>query len=354
MPRNRVRIGIDQTLIAAPPLGPAAPPGRPCRWPASGGARPRRPRAAPTSAGGPRPPSRARRRRSSDADHEGHHPVPPLVVGYADDGGVGDVRVCSRSRAATAGVGTLTPPLTTTSSSRPSTCSRPSSSSRPASEVRNQPSTSASAVAAGSPSYPSNSVGPPSRIRPSSADRDRDPVEGTAVVDAAAGGLGHAVGRHHPDPGRLGPLPQQRVDRPAAEQHRVQARQGRDVCLRVEQPVELGRHQRGVGRLPRSSAQPSSTGSWPATRDRTITCTPATYDAGSRSAQRPSLPSRRAVAATLASTARRDSSTRLGAPVDPDVSTTAAAGPPRRATPATQRPPPPARRRHAGAPWPER
>ena len=31
---------------------------------------------------------------------------------------------CSRSRRATAGAGTLTPPLTTTSSSRPSTCRR--------------------------------------------------------------------------------------------------------------------------------------------------------------------------------------------------------------------------------------
>ncbi len=57
-----------------------------------------------------------------------------------------------------------------------------------------------------------------------------------------------------------------------------------------------------------------------------ITCTPATYDAGSRSAQRPSLPTRRAVAATLASTASRDSSTRFGVPVDPDVSTTSGGG----------------------------
>ena len=58
----------------------------------------------------------------------------------------------ARSRAATAGPGTLTPPLTTTSSTRPSTCSRPSSSIAPASEVRNHPSTSTCAVSSGSPS----------------------------------------------------------------------------------------------------------------------------------------------------------------------------------------------------------
>ena len=66
----------------------------------------------------------------------------------------------------------------------------------------------------------------------------------------------------------------------------------------------------------------SSTGGSPATTERQTTCAPATYDAGSASSQRPSPSSRRAVAVTDASTARRDSTTRFGVPVEPDVSTT--------------------------------
>src|SRR5680860_1403646 len=74
---------------------------------------------------------------------------------------------CSRIRAATAGVGTLMPPETTTSSTLPSTCNRPSSSSRPRSEVTNHPSFSTCVVRSGRPSYPSNSTGPARRTRPS-------------------------------------------------------------------------------------------------------------------------------------------------------------------------------------------
>ena len=67
-------------------------------------------------------------------------------------------------------------------------------------------------------------------------------------------------------------------------------------------------------------SRPSTTiGSWPATSDLTITCTPATYDDGSASSQRPVSPSRRAEASTLASTARRGITTPFGVPVDPDV-----------------------------------
>ncbi len=66
----------------------------------------------------------------------------------------------------------------------------------------------------------------------------------------------------------------------------------------------------------------SVTGSCPATSDRQITWTPATYDGGRTSTQRPAAPRRRSVAATEASTAARESSTRLGAPVEPEVSTT--------------------------------
>ncbi len=57
-----------------------------------------------------------------------------------------------------------------------------------------------------------------------------------------------------------------------------------------------------------------------------MTCTPATYVAGSASSQGPDAPSRRRLASTEASTALRASSTRFGAPVEPDVSTTIGGG----------------------------
>ena len=161
---------------------------------------------------------------------------------------------CSRSRAATAGRGTFTPPLTTTSSIRPSTCSRPSSSSRPASEVRNQPSTSdlgrqrrvaVVPLEQGRPADPDPAAG---------ADRERDAVQRVAVVDAAARGLGRAVRRDHvharrPRPARAAPGRSGR--RRAARCGRRAARRASRV---VEQPVQLGRHQRhepGVPRRPR-------------------------------------------------------------------------------------------------------
>ena len=68
----------------------------------------------------------------------------------------------------------------------------------------------------------------------------------------------------------------------------------------------------------------SSGGSCPATSDRQTTCSPATYDAGSVSSQRPDPPRRRSVART--STARRERTTRLGRPVEPEVSTISGAG----------------------------
>ncbi len=77
------------------------------------------------------------------------------------------------------------------------------------------------------------------------ADRDRHPVQRHPVVDAAAGGLRRAVRRHHPQPlvGRPGPEPG--VDRAAAEQDGVRGAQRGEVRLAVEQPEQLGRHQRG-------------------------------------------------------------------------------------------------------------
>ena len=81
-----------------------------------------------------------------------------------------------------------------------------------------------------------------------------------------------------------------------------------------------------VNHVPSRGQTGSSTGGCPATSERQITCSPATYVGGSASTQGPLPPSRRSVAATEARTARRDSTTRLGRPVDPEVSTTHGAG----------------------------
>ena len=62
----------------------------------------------------------------------------------------------------------------------------------------------------------------------------------------------------------------------------------------------------------------------PASSDRTITCTPAMWWAGRVSSHCPGPPSRACVAVADAVSAAADSSTPLGAPVDPEVATTTA------------------------------
>ncbi len=64
----------------------------------------------------------------------------------------------------------------------------------------------------------------------------------------------------------------------------------------------------------------------PARTERKSTCSPATYDGGSVSSHWPGPPSRVCVASAEARIAARESSTRFGAPVDPEVSTTSGAG----------------------------
>ena len=224
----------------------------------------------------------------------------------------------------------MTPPLTTMSSTRPSTCSRPSSSSRPASEVRNQPSTSTSAVAAGSPSYPSKSVGPAIRIRPSRVERDRDPVERVAVVDAAARGLGRAVRRDHAhvrpssarrrSAGSIGPPPSSTVWKLRSASASVSSSRcswvgTRETNVRVADAASAN-----------DAWSSSSTGSWPATSERQTTCTPATYDGGSASSQRPGRRAGARWPRPRRARRRGRARTRFGAPVEPDVSTTHGSG----------------------------
>ena len=199
MPRNRVRIGMRRHHHAEPPqrdpvelaVGAAAGSRRAatsCRGAHERGC------ASPTQSRASSSVERRRRRTRPPACPTPRRvrraPRPPSTAG------------CSRSRAATAGAGTLTPPLTTMSSTRPSTCSRPSSSSRPASEVRNQPSTSTSRGQLRVAVVPVEEH----RARRSGSVRrrrwpDRDPVQRDPVVDAAARGLRRAVRRHHAHPG---------------------------------------------------------------------------------------------------------------------------------------------------------
>ena len=113
---------------------------------------------------------------------------------------------------------------------------------------------------------------------PRSARRRRsDPhaVERHAVVDAAAAGLGHAVGRDH-----RAPRPPARASSSAgaaaraADQHGVERRSAASAAGPVEQPVQLGRHQRDVprgpaaGRSPRRRPRPSNGRRWQHDRRR--------------------------------------------------------------------------------------
>ena len=181
--------------------GEAAPAGRACRWGAAGSRRattrcgaPRRGGAlAPTQS---RASSRARVPTTNATTRLPHSSSGTPSTSAAATAG------CSPQPRGDRGAGTFTPPVTTTSSTRPSTDSRPSSSIRPASDVRYQPSTRVCAGQHRVVDVPLNRVGPPIRIRPPSPIATADAVERQAVVDAAARGLRGAVRRHHVDAGR--------------------------------------------------------------------------------------------------------------------------------------------------------
>ena len=166
-----------------------------------------------------------------------------------------------------------------------------------------------------------------------------DAVERQAVVDAATRGLGRAVRRDHADARpRRARSRSAGVDRAAAEQHGVEAAQRGDVARRSSsiRCSWVGTRETyaasPAATAPASDAWSSSrTGSCPATSDRQTTCNPATYDAGSASSQRPEPPRRRARGRDRGQHgAPRESTTRLGGPVDPDVSTTSGSGSPGR------------------------
>ena len=121
--------------------------------------------------------------------------------------------------------------------------------------------------------------------------------------------------------------------RRAGRRRSAQRRRPRAV---VEQPVQLGRHQREERRAVRSAprsrrrtrgARRAAPARCPATSERQITCTPATYDAGRASSHWPGPPSRRCGRRARRRAPRRGSSTtRFGRTVEPDVSTTSGSG----------------------------
>ena len=199
---------------------------------------------------------------------------------------------CSRSTASTACGATFTPPVMTTSSSRPVTVSRPSS-RRPASRVRNQPS--------------ANAAGGRRRIEPVAQRQHRagelhaavgrpgrrTPSSGLAVVHAAAGGLGHAVGGDHRDARRpaRGPAGRGRWPRRRRGRRRRPRRPSGSVSRNAAQ---LGRHHRrcsggrpACGRSRRRGSRPrsSTVGGSPASTLRHSTCRPG--DRGHRQRQQP-------------------------------------------------------------------
>src|SRR3954447_21897620 len=74
-------------------------------------------------------------------------------------------------------------------------------------------------------------------------DLHRDAIEREPVVHAAAAGLAHAVGRDDPDANGLGRGAQVRVEGRAAEEHRVEARQGPGLRGVLEDVVQLCGYQ---------------------------------------------------------------------------------------------------------------
>ena len=237
---------------------------------------------------------------------------------------------CSRSAASTADGATFTPPLITTSSSRPCTVSRPSSSDPGVAGAE-------PAVDEGGRGRRRDRGGSPARgsARPArrpSATRTPTPASGTPVVDAAAGGLGHAVGGHHGH--ALGPRAGEQggVRGGAADEHGVEGPQR--VGLGVEEPAQLGGHERGVAaagghaghRGGQRLAAPRAR--WRACRRGRSGRGPAGRRSprpGSSSSQLPGPPSRSWVAAAEARSAAADSSTARPAPVEPEVTTTRSA-----------------------------
>ena len=236
-------------------LGVRRPPDRACRSPAAG-ARPRRPPgAAPQRA-------RARSARPLEATASGSaaaraSPARPVSPSAAHTTAAattcphwvrhphrarraGTPGCAARTRSTAAGA-TFSPPVTITSSARPSTSSRPSR-HRPRSPVRNRPPANASPPrrrAAIGAQVAGGQRGATEQDPPVLVELDRDAVEWHAVVHAPARGLAHAVGRDHSHPGGQRAFPGRRVERRTPDEHGCVAAQRRHRPLRVQDPAQL-------------------------------------------------------------------------------------------------------------------
>ena len=167
------------------------------------------------------------------------------------------------------------------------------------------------------------------------ADRDRDAVERHAVVDAAAAGLAHAVGRHDAD-ARASASARSRSRgsvRAAADQHGVEAAQRDGLRRVVEQPGQLGRAPARRSAAPPSSAPPRSRGRRPGRPARCRRARSGRAPAGPRrtSAAGSAATGRARRAAPGSPSPRRASRRgraprRLGSPVDPEVAITSGSG----------------------------
>ncbi len=197
--------------------------GRACRWGAAGSRRARRPGAAPRTAGGSRATQCAGLARgSSVADDEGHDPVAPLLVRYAEHLDRRDLRVLAqpggdRRRG-------HVDPAADDHVVDPAEHVQPPVLVEPAG-VRGQEPTVDEHLGGplGLPVVPLEERRPADPDPTVAVERERDAVERVAVVDAAAGGLRRAVRRDHAHPrclgaarsaGSIGPPPSSTVWKP--------------------------------------------------------------------------------------------------------------------------------------------
>ena len=177
-------------------------------------------------------------------------------------------------------------------------------------------------------------------MRPSASTRTRLHGERLAVVDAAAGGLAHAVRRQHPHRCALGRGQQRgrRWPHRRAAPRRTAAGLPGPGGPAAAGPAGWGparcsgagpwRPGQAVAAAKASTVKPApvstARGSVPATTERRRTCRPATWWAGMASSHWPGPPSRSWVARADARSAEAVSSARLGVPVEPEVPTTSA------------------------------
>ncbi len=232
--------------------------------------------------------------------------------------------------------GTLTPPVTTTSSARP-THLEPPVRERAAEVLRHEPAVDQRLGREVRPQPVAGEHHRAAELDPAVVPQPhRHAVQRLAVVHAAAAGLRHPVRRHDGHPRVDGRGVQRRGQRRPADQHTVVRREVRRPRRAVvgagSAPATCSDVRRGAAvRSRRRTPPPRSrrTGRGPpagvrASSERTSTVSPATWVTGSASSHCPGPPSRAWVARAECRSASEVSIVPFGSPVDPDVGTTSA------------------------------